>query len=321
MESKRRSLQLQPLHLLTSSSPPPSPAPRRQSSINIPYRPERHSIYREPVTLAEKHADLLHFIAQKESKCLELRSQLAVHEAELLELKRKWERIVSRGFERQQASSTPSTPLFPASSPAAPAPVAATPTPPTLVSVPAQPPTSPNPISAVEDISSWITTNMPKKWDTATISKRASMFGQSIAQALDLGETTYRPLTSKPSSPAAVTSPTPPLKPSLSRTGSSARNSVGKTGSLRASKLNTSHSPTTSTSTLTDSPIASSPTSTASKRSSPTTSPTAAATKHPSSPTTATAAGKTTSKQPTSRTAMSLTRTAEEEEDDEAWNW
>ncbi|KAJ7669034.1 hypothetical protein B0H17DRAFT_1209798 [Mycena rosella] len=53
---------------------------------------------RDPVTLAEKHADLLHFIAQKESKCLELRSQLAVHEAELLQLKRKWERIVSRGF-------------------------------------------------------------------------------------------------------------------------------------------------------------------------------------------------------------------------------
>ncbi|KAJ7336429.1 hypothetical protein DFH08DRAFT_1083189 [Mycena albidolilacea] len=53
---------------------------------------------RSPVTLAEKHADLLHFIAQKESKCLELRSQLAVHEAELLQLKRKWERIVSRGF-------------------------------------------------------------------------------------------------------------------------------------------------------------------------------------------------------------------------------
>jgi len=53
---------------------------------------------RTALTLVEKHADLLQFIAQKESKCLELRSQLAVHEAELLELKRKWERIVSRGF-------------------------------------------------------------------------------------------------------------------------------------------------------------------------------------------------------------------------------
>ncbi|PPQ85473.1 hypothetical protein CVT24_008311, partial [Panaeolus cyanescens] len=58
---------------------------------------------RGPVTLAEKHADLLHFIAQKESKCLELRSQLQVHEAELLQLKRKWERIVNRGFEKSQS--------------------------------------------------------------------------------------------------------------------------------------------------------------------------------------------------------------------------
>ena len=32
-----------------------------------------------------RHADLLQFIAQKESKCLELRSQLATHEAELLQ--------------------------------------------------------------------------------------------------------------------------------------------------------------------------------------------------------------------------------------------
>ncbi|GJJ10353.1 hypothetical protein Clacol_004579 [Clathrus columnatus] len=51
----------------------------------------------EPATLAEKHADLLRFIAQKESKCMELRAQLAQHEAELLVLKQKWERIVSKG--------------------------------------------------------------------------------------------------------------------------------------------------------------------------------------------------------------------------------
>ncbi|KAI6017159.1 hypothetical protein EDC04DRAFT_485975 [Pisolithus marmoratus] len=51
---------------------------------------------REPLTLVEKHADLLHFIAQKERKCLELREQLAVHENELAELKRKWERIINR---------------------------------------------------------------------------------------------------------------------------------------------------------------------------------------------------------------------------------
>ncbi|KAL0958323.1 hypothetical protein HGRIS_000468 [Hohenbuehelia grisea] len=54
---------------------------------------------RGPLTPAEKHAELLQFIAQKESICLELRSQLAVHEAELVQLKRKWELIVSRGLD------------------------------------------------------------------------------------------------------------------------------------------------------------------------------------------------------------------------------
>ncbi|KAG6889663.1 hypothetical protein C0995_015779 [Termitomyces sp. Mi166 len=76
---------------------------------------------RSPLTLAEqselnaRHSDLLHFIAQKESKCLELRSQLATLEAEILQrmyiyrfswphthpriqVKRKWERVVNRGF-------------------------------------------------------------------------------------------------------------------------------------------------------------------------------------------------------------------------------
>ncbi|KAG8862770.1 hypothetical protein FRB96_000780 [Tulasnella sp. 330] len=48
------------------------------------------------LTLAEKHADLLRFIASKESKCYELRTQLEQHEAELLVLKKKWERIVSK---------------------------------------------------------------------------------------------------------------------------------------------------------------------------------------------------------------------------------
>ncbi|EIN08826.1 hypothetical protein PUNSTDRAFT_120390 [Punctularia strigosozonata HHB-11173 SS5] len=60
---------------------------------------------RAPLTLAEKHADLLSFIAQKEARCMELRTQLATHEAELAELKRKWERIVHRGFDRAYASS------------------------------------------------------------------------------------------------------------------------------------------------------------------------------------------------------------------------
>ncbi|KAF5334767.1 hypothetical protein D9611_012957 [Ephemerocybe angulata] len=64
-----------------------------------------------PLTSAEKHAELLHFIAQKEAKCLELRSQLSMHEEELLQLKRKWERIINRGLEREN-SSLPS-PLSP----------------------------------------------------------------------------------------------------------------------------------------------------------------------------------------------------------------
>ena len=37
------------------------------------------------VTFLCRHGELLQFIAQKESKCLELRTQLAVHEAELLQ--------------------------------------------------------------------------------------------------------------------------------------------------------------------------------------------------------------------------------------------
>lgn len=37
------------------------------------------------IDCVDRHADLLRFIAQKESKCLELRSQLAIHEAELVE--------------------------------------------------------------------------------------------------------------------------------------------------------------------------------------------------------------------------------------------
>ncbi|KAK7046739.1 hypothetical protein R3P38DRAFT_2875584 [Favolaschia claudopus] len=122
--------------LLSPSTPTtPNGGPRRQSSITYnpatrPSRPVGHRsslqrsnsvgnsldlkknllAERSPVTLAEKHADLLHFIAQKESKCLELRSQLAMHEAELLQLKRKWERIVSRGFTSPHNPTTlPST--------------------------------------------------------------------------------------------------------------------------------------------------------------------------------------------------------------------
>ncbi|CCM02506.1 uncharacterized protein FIBRA_04608 [Fibroporia radiculosa] len=77
-------------------------------------------VERAPLTLTEKHADLLQFIAQKESKCLELRSQLAIHEAELAELKRKWERIVSRGMDRAYSNSpSSSSPISGALSPSA----------------------------------------------------------------------------------------------------------------------------------------------------------------------------------------------------------
>jgi hypothetical protein len=65
-------------------------------------------------SVRNRYADLLQFIAQKESKCLELRSQLAIHDSELLELKRKWERIVRREFGRNVPST--SIPASPASS-------------------------------------------------------------------------------------------------------------------------------------------------------------------------------------------------------------
>ncbi|CAE6467856.1 unnamed protein product [Rhizoctonia solani] len=58
------------------------------------------------LTLAEKHKDLLHFIAQKEAKCVELRAQLATHEADLLQLKKKWEKIVAKGNDRQGARTS-----------------------------------------------------------------------------------------------------------------------------------------------------------------------------------------------------------------------
>ncbi|CAE6376702.1 unnamed protein product [Rhizoctonia solani] len=58
------------------------------------------------LTLAEKHKDLLHFIAQKEAKCVELRTQLATHEADLLQLKKKWEKIVAKGNDRQAARTS-----------------------------------------------------------------------------------------------------------------------------------------------------------------------------------------------------------------------
>ncbi|KAI0292884.1 hypothetical protein BC826DRAFT_1105288 [Russula brevipes] len=76
--------------------------------------PQRAAPQPVVLTLAERHADLLQFIAQKESKCLDLRSQLATHEGELLELKRKWERLVRREFGRNMPS--PSFAVSPAPS-------------------------------------------------------------------------------------------------------------------------------------------------------------------------------------------------------------
>lgn len=100
---KRLSLQLQSSQVpATPISPTPAQLKRHSSQIQS----SEHRV----LTLAERHADLLRFIAQKESKCLELRQQLAQHEADLLALKRKWERIVSRGNAGASTSSMPSPP-------------------------------------------------------------------------------------------------------------------------------------------------------------------------------------------------------------------
>lgn len=75
----------------------PAPTTLAERCVAARYRATQISLILMSI-FAVRHADLLRFIAQKESKCLELRSQLATEEAELLALKRKWERIVGRGF-------------------------------------------------------------------------------------------------------------------------------------------------------------------------------------------------------------------------------
>ncbi|KZT68884.1 hypothetical protein DAEQUDRAFT_670551 [Daedalea quercina L-15889] len=97
-----------------AQSPPPSASGDRRS-LGSSEELQSPRADRGPLTLTEKHADLLHFIAQKESKCLELRSQLAMHEAELTQLKRKWERIVSRGMDRASISAPSSSVASPLS--------------------------------------------------------------------------------------------------------------------------------------------------------------------------------------------------------------
>ncbi|KAK0472680.1 hypothetical protein EDD18DRAFT_1229824 [Armillaria luteobubalina] len=298
---KRHSLNItpgaRPLHLLneTQSEPPSSPSPpppRRQSTIS--YRDvERRN--REPLTLTEKHADLLHFIAQKESKCLELRSQLAVHEAELLQLKRKWERIVSRGFEKQQQIPSPS----PSSSSSSSTTTLATPPP--QQSAPTSPSLPPDTrdsgatplISPAPDFSSWLSNvgvpNLPKKWDVPALSKRASLFGQSIAQALDLSPppSTTRPLTGK-SGRHSHSSSTPLASLSLLSTPSRPSPSLPAKVPEVMSHSHSSSTPSSPSPLSANTPL-------------PTPPPTTAEEMNPTKP-------------------MSLARTPEEEEDD-AWNW
>lgn len=57
------------------------------------------------LTYISRHADLLRFIAQKEAKCLELRSQLSQHEADLKALKAKWTSIVQKANPNVSASA------------------------------------------------------------------------------------------------------------------------------------------------------------------------------------------------------------------------
>ncbi|KAH6906166.1 hypothetical protein BKA70DRAFT_1191467 [Coprinopsis sp. MPI-PUGE-AT-0042] len=75
---------------------------------------------RPKLTLVEQHADLLHSIAAKEAQCLELRTQLATNEDELAQLKRKWERIVNRGPDREAHMANSNTAALLAHSPLSP---------------------------------------------------------------------------------------------------------------------------------------------------------------------------------------------------------
>ncbi|KZV76678.1 hypothetical protein PENSPDRAFT_680028 [Peniophora sp. CONT] len=104
-ENRRRSMIVGP-----SSTSPLSAAPVEKEA---PKEPAENTL-----TLAEKHAPLLTFIAQKEAKCLELRSQLAAHEQELAVLKQAWERIVRRDFGKTTPSPTPAAPPGPVNVPA-----------------------------------------------------------------------------------------------------------------------------------------------------------------------------------------------------------
>lgn len=88
---------------------PLSLAPQRE---NAPLTLAEKCVYHLPTSHHKsltnniaRHADLLRFIAQKEARCMELRAQLASQEEELEQLKRKWEKIVNRGFDRVYAAN------------------------------------------------------------------------------------------------------------------------------------------------------------------------------------------------------------------------
>jgi len=98
---------VQRTHSVDSKVGSPSIVKAHRKSTGSIAEPER-----SPLTFADKHGDLLRFIAQKESKCMELRSQLAIHEAELMQLKRKWEKIVNKGFDRAVSVSGSSASLL-----------------------------------------------------------------------------------------------------------------------------------------------------------------------------------------------------------------
>uniref|UniRef100_A0A1D1YUP1 Uncharacterized protein n=1 Tax=Anthurium amnicola TaxID=1678845 RepID=A0A1D1YUP1_9ARAE len=63
-----------------------------------------------PSTPSEQHSELLHFIARKERKVLELREELKRHEEELRLLKKQWETNVTKNIDEESNSNSPSSP-------------------------------------------------------------------------------------------------------------------------------------------------------------------------------------------------------------------
>ncbi|GBB90900.1 hypothetical protein RclHR1_00180038 [Rhizophagus clarus] len=63
-----------------------------------------------PSTPSEQHSELLHFIARKERKVLELREELKRHEEELRLLKKQWETNITKNIDEESNSNSPSSP-------------------------------------------------------------------------------------------------------------------------------------------------------------------------------------------------------------------